>query len=97
MKYIVVKGSQSAHCCFAYTVVDTGKPVMIGDEHYANHYEIVCETFDESSANLICNALNAAQQGVRQTCPNCCGEKYVESLDGTRFNCEVCDGIGTIR
>lgn len=59
MIYKVIKGSQSNHCCFSYTVVDTRKPVMIGGEHYENEYEAVCETFEEDDAKLICNALNA--------------------------------------
>ena len=48
---------------------------------------------------LIVELLNEvpAQQSVQRTCPNCCGEKYVESLDGTRVNCEVCGGTGQSR
>lgn len=57
-RYKVVQGSQSAHCCFEATVVDTTKPVMIGDEHYNNQFESVCECFEIEHANTICAALN---------------------------------------
>lgn len=59
-RYKVVSGSQSAHCCFENTVVDTTKPVMIGGKHYRDEYAPVCECFDEEAAQLIADALNAA-------------------------------------
>lgn len=61
-RFIVVGGSQSAHCCFDATVVDTTKPVMYGSEHYKNQFEEVCECFDVDNANKIAAALNAAEQ-----------------------------------
>jgi hypothetical protein len=62
-RYESVPYSQSAHCCFEYTVVDTTKPHMIGNEHYRDragnlHYEAVCECFEEAAAILIAQALN---------------------------------------
>lgn len=57
-RYRVVEGSQSYHCCFGYTVVDMTKPVMIGDKHYNDQYEAMCETFDKADADRICQALN---------------------------------------
>jgi len=57
-RYAVVEGSQSAHCCFEATVVDTTRPVMIGDEHYENQFEPVCECFDKSEAERIAKCLN---------------------------------------
>jgi hypothetical protein len=60
-RYKVVGGSQSWHCCFDFTVVDTTRPVMINGEHYANQFEPVCECFYEADADLICRALNALQ------------------------------------
>ena len=59
MKYKLVEGSQSGHCCFEFTVVDTTKPKMIGDEHYNNQFKAVCECFDFDDAYKICEALNA--------------------------------------
>jgi hypothetical protein len=61
-RYKIVEGSQSAHCCFEYTIVDTTKPVMIGGEHYKNQFEPVCECFEEGEAKLIADALNAMSQ-----------------------------------
>lgn len=61
-RYKVVEGSQSAHCCFDATVVDTSKPTIINGEPYCpdgvQQYEAVCEAFYEADAALICEALN---------------------------------------
>lgn len=70
-RYAIYNGSQSAHCCFEATVVDTTKPDIICGEHYKDsgpdgqyHYEAVCECFSVEDAELVCKALNAldAQQ-----------------------------------
>jgi len=46
-RYVVIKGSESGHCCFEFTVVDTqDKP----------HW--VCECFDEEQALIIAMELN---------------------------------------
>lgn len=58
-RYKVVEGSQSAHCCFGATVVDTTRPVMIGGNQYNNEFEEVCECFDRADADRIAAALNA--------------------------------------
>jgi len=61
-RYGIYKGSQSAHCCFEWTVVDLTKPQIFGGEHYEDeggkHYDPVCECFVESDARLIVEALN---------------------------------------
>ena len=57
-RFIVVEGSQSAHCCFDATVVDTSRPVMVGGEHYLGQYEVVCECFEGIDADMIADALN---------------------------------------
>lgn len=59
MRYAIVDGSQSVHCCFDYTVVDTTKPCIVGGEHYKGRFESICECFDEEQAQLVCDALNA--------------------------------------
>lgn len=46
MRYVVVSGSESGHCCFEFTVVDTQEETT------------VCECFDEVSAVKIADALN---------------------------------------
>lgn len=58
MRYIVVNGSQSAHCCFEFTVVDTMRPRMIRGQHYMGEFESVCECFGREEADLIADALN---------------------------------------
>lgn len=60
-RYIVVDGSQTGHCCFDATVVDTTKPTMIGGEHYNGEFEPVCECFDRADAERITDALNVAE------------------------------------
>lgn len=57
-RYRAIDGSQSAHCCFEATVVDTTKPVMIGGQQYENQFEAVCECFDKSEAERIARCLN---------------------------------------
>jgi hypothetical protein len=63
--YKVVAESQSVHCCFSHTVVDTTKPVMINGEHFNGQYESVCECFKEEDAILVCAALNAYWDGAK--------------------------------
>lgn len=58
MRFKVVEGSQSAHCCFEYTVVDTLRPVMIGGQPKC---EALCECFNKADANAIAAALNKAE------------------------------------
>jgi hypothetical protein len=65
MRYQVREGSQSAHCCFEATVIDTAKPEIIGGEHYRDHegnlhYEAVCECFSMANAETVAAALNRA-------------------------------------
>lgn len=61
MRYKIVEGSQSAHCCFEYTIVDTTRPFMVADKQYKGQFEPVCECLWEDDAKLICNALNAQE------------------------------------
>jgi len=64
-RYGIYNGSQSAHCCFAFTVVDLTKPDIIAGEHYEDengkHYHPICECFDRESAEQIADALNAME------------------------------------
>jgi len=56
-RYKLIDGSQSSHCCFEFTIVDTTKPIANLNKELV-YYEEVCETFDRQSAELILNALN---------------------------------------
>ena len=51
-RFFYTNVSESSHCCFEFTVVDSEKK---GD---GNHDKIVCECFDEGSAKLVTDALN---------------------------------------
>jgi hypothetical protein len=53
MIFLAIEGSQSAHCCFAATVIDTSSPQTYGEFH------AVCECFSLEEAQLIADALNA--------------------------------------
>ena len=55
-RYIIVKGSHSAHCCFDYSIMDTSQ----GKSEYSpdRWAYCVCECFYEEDAELICNKLN---------------------------------------
>jgi hypothetical protein len=63
-RYKVLDGSQSGHCCFDATVVDTTKPTIIRGKPWPNaenpQYKAVCECFDSDAAELIAKTLNAA-------------------------------------
>lgn len=65
-RYGIYNASQSAHCCFRYTVVDLTKPHIIAGEHYEDengkHYDPLCECFDLESAEQIVDALNAMEK-----------------------------------
>ena len=69
-RYKVVDGSQSAHCCFDSTVVDTTKPVMIGGRQYKGQFEAVCECFEPADAETIAAVLNTARRwaAARRAC-----------------------------
>lgn len=51
-RYVIESGSQSNHCCFECTVVDTHKSNF-------GRFEAICECFSLEDAELIARALNA--------------------------------------
>lgn len=56
-RYKIEEGSESGHCCFQFSIVDTHTPHPVyGSQGVLKD---VCETFDKESATLICDALNA--------------------------------------
>lgn len=59
-RYKAVLGSGHA-CCNDASVVDTTKPFMIGGKHYEGKFEEICETHDLATAQMIADALNAAE------------------------------------
>ncbi len=60
-RYKIVKGSQSCHCCFEATVVDTTKPLPYEQFGDLPQFDSVCECMDMESAELICKALNQSE------------------------------------
>lgn len=62
-RYKVIEGSQSYHCCFCATIVDTTKPL----EQFEGYdgipeFDSVCECFDIETAEMICAALNKNEE-----------------------------------
>lgn len=53
MRYTIVEGSKTGHCCFEASVVDTERKSKLGDPYP------VCECFSMNDAILIRDALNA--------------------------------------
>lgn len=54
-RYKVIEGSETGHCCFEYTVIDTTKERGVLDDE---DDDLVCECFEKEHADKICNALN---------------------------------------
>lgn len=69
-RFKVVLGSQSGHCCFEATVIDTSEPVMLNGKHYNGQFKAVCECMNMASAGVIAEALNAAWEGAPTTNEN---------------------------
>lgn len=59
-RFRVIERSQTGHCCFNASVLDTTKPILGGDKVTLLGYEAVCECFSGDDAQLICVALNEA-------------------------------------
>lgn len=72
-RYQVVKGSESAHCCFEATVIDTEKEM-------GSHPDWVCECFEPSRAHAIADAMNAADEAplseLSPACQDRCGKAF---------------------
>lgn len=64
-RYKVVTGSQSCHCCFSATIVDTTKPLE-KYEGFENlpEFDSVCECFDMETAEALCKSLNEDGQKI---------------------------------
>ena len=60
MRYKIMEGSESAHCCFTHTVIDTSiKPFP-----HMPYFETVAECFSKEDAELVCKALNLMNNGI---------------------------------
>lgn len=59
MRYEVISGSRTGHCCFRFTVSDKSIGEYGGSGQLLYH-KIMCECFEEADANAICAALNVA-------------------------------------
>lgn len=65
-RYIVQEGSESAHCCFTATVIDTsiGRPEWDKEERYWDNGANICECFELEHAQLIAKLLNAHEATI---------------------------------
>ena len=57
-RFIIKAGSESLHCCFAWSIVDTETD------------SIICEGFDDTFAQLICEKLNLWGENLIKKTPN---------------------------
>lgn len=68
-RFRIINGSDSGHCCFKYSIVDTSKSQWEGYheevrlnsrdiKEYGFVYVSVCECFELKDAELVCKALN---------------------------------------
>lgn len=55
LRYGIVTGSESGHCCFHYTILDNHRP----SEYWMN----VCECFEYEDVKKVCDALNEMENG----------------------------------
>jgi hypothetical protein len=53
-RYLTIEGSQSCHCCFRWTIVDTYQPKIY------HKWPSVCECYEHEDARRIEHALNLA-------------------------------------
>lgn len=95
-RFQVKEGSQSAHCCFEATVVDTAIPRIVGGKQCVRdgepQWEAVCECFDLEDAKDIAHALNLAED---EPCPSCHGAKGWADEDAREWaECPDCGGTG---
>jgi hypothetical protein len=65
MRYKIVEGSESGHCCFEFSVIDTNQNDGIW-------YKNIAEVFERNDAIDICEALNLRFTGS-------CGVEYISS------------------
>lgn len=65
-RYKIVEGSESGHCCFDFTVVDTEQPYMPDDSYYDGRFKQVCEAFYMEEALLICKSLNEQDRKAKE-------------------------------
>jgi len=60
-RFEVREGSESGHCCFEATVVDTATPHPVYGTLNPPQFNWVCECFEVEDARRIAAALNAAE------------------------------------
>lgn len=66
-RYQIRRGSQSNHCCFVATIVDTSCPIATCSTESGKYfvmYRRVAEFFDKGVARITRNALNAADRAL---------------------------------
>lgn len=56
-RYVIQEGSNSGHCCFEYSIVDTHRK----NQSLHHEYHTICECFYEKDAVLIKEALEATR------------------------------------
>jgi hypothetical protein len=63
-RYVIYDGTQCERCGFVATVLDTAKQTFVVEDGQPI-YDVVCECFSMSDAELVCAALNAREENER--------------------------------
>lgn len=75
-RYKVIHGSQSRHCCFEATVVDTERPLLIGGKQLDGQFETICECFNLADAIRIAGSMNHSLAEAKE------GLAFLEKIEG---------------
>lgn len=69
-RYVVLERSDSGHCCFEFTAIDTQTPLLFENGAQAQEYTPLCECFVKEDAERIAAALNATDTGAPCAAPS---------------------------
>lgn len=61
-RFVAIEGSQSGHCCFEATVLDTHSETLRSENRPALHFDAICECFSIEDAEFIANKLNKTKK-----------------------------------
>ena len=79
-RYKIVEGSESAHCCFDATILDTHQPEDCTKADGTPYYYNLAECFHIEDATLIVNALHQQEEYNKLWHENMASEAIANSL-----------------
>lgn len=81
-RFTITNRSESRHCCFTHSVVDTQTAAEGFEEDDTFEPKIMCETFSEEDAVMISNALNIGDR-------RCDGKMAFKPINSAPKNQEI--------